>query len=101
MKIVNENEFLEEIKEGVTLVDFYADWCGPCKMLGPILEQLSQENEDVNFIKVNVDDNNELAAEYQVMSIPCVYLFKDGEVKANSIGLKSKADMQSFIDENK
>ena len=62
MKIVNKQEFLETIKEGYTLVDFYADWCGPCKMLGPVLEELDSEYPDVAFVKVNVDNEEELAA---------------------------------------
>lgn len=101
MKIVNKEEFLETIKEGSTVVDFFADWCGPCKMLGPVLEELAGENTDVKFVKVNVDEESEVAAQYGIMSIPAVYFFKDGEVVANSIGFKPKDAMQSFIDENK
>ena len=101
MKIVNKEEFLETIKEGVTVVDFYADWCGPCKMLGPVLEELSAENPDVKFIKVNVDDNEELAMQYRIMSIPAVFAFKDGELAGSSIGLRPKEDMQAFIDQNR
>ena len=56
MKVVNKEEFLETIKEGYALVDFFAEWCGPCKMLGPVLEELAKENEDVKFVKVNVDE---------------------------------------------
>ena len=101
MKIVRNDEFLETIKEGNTLVDFYADWCGPCKMLGPVLEELSEENTDVKFIKVNVDDENELAHKYGIMSIPAVFFFKDGEVVSSSVGFRGKEDMQQFINENK
>lgn len=101
MKIVNKEEFLETIKEGSTVVDFFADWCGPCKMLGPVLEELAGENTDVKFVKVNVDEESEIAAQYGIMSIPAVYFFKDGEAVANSIGFKPKDAMQSFIDENK
>ena len=101
MRIVEEAEFRDIIKEGVTVVDFYADWCGPCKMLGPVLETISEEMTDVAFIKVNVDDNMDLAQEYGIMSIPAVYLFKDGEVAAQSIGLKPAALMRAFIENNK
>ncbi len=101
MKIVNRDEFLETIKEGVTVVDFFADWCGPCKMLGPVLEQLSEEMTDVKFVKVNVDDEMDLAQEYGIMSIPAVFAFKNGEVAGQSIGLKSLDDMRSFVESAK
>ena len=101
MKIADKNEFLEISAKGFTLVDFYADWCGPCKMLAPILEELSNEYDDVDFIKVNVDNEPELAAQYQIMSIPAVFLFKDGEVVAKTGGLRPKEDMKAFIDTNK
>lgn len=70
-----ENENMKEIiKEGVWVVDFYAEWCGPCKMLGPVLEQLQE-----NVLKINVDNHESLAQEYGVMSIPTICFFKDGE----------------------
>lgn len=100
MKIVNQEEFLNTIKEGITVVDFYADWCGPCKMLGPVLEELQEEMPNVKFIKVNVDDNEELAIKYGIMSIPAVFLFKDNELKDKSIGLVQKLTMKSFIERN-
>ncbi len=101
MKVVNAAEFKEIAKEGVTVVDFYADWCGPCKMLGPVLETLSQELTDVTFVKINVDDEMDLAQEYGIMSIPAVFLFKDGEAVAQSIGLKPLDQMRNFIVNNK
>ena len=101
MKIVNTNEFNEIIKEGYTLVDFYADWCGPCKMLGPVLEEVSGEYSDVEFIKVNVDNSEDLASKYGIMSIPAVFLFKNGEVVAKTGGMQPKDSIKSFIDSNK
>ena len=101
MKVVNGTEFKEIIRDGVTVADFYADWCGPCKMLGPVLETLSQELTDVTFIKVNVDDEMDLAQEYGIMSIPAVFLFKNGEAVAQSIGLKPLDLMRNFILNNK
>ena len=101
MRVVNGNEFKEIIQDGVTVVDFYADWCGPCKMLGPVLESLSQELTDVKFVKVNVDDEMDLAQEYGIMSIPAVFLFKNGEAVAQSIGLKPLDMMRNFILNNK
>ena len=98
MKIVNKQEFLETIKEGYTLVDFYADWCGPCKMLGPVLEELDSEYLDVTFVKVNVDNEEELAAKYGIMSIPAVFVIKDGETVAKTGGMQPKESMRAFLD---
>ncbi len=98
MKIVNENEFDEIIKNGVTLVDFYADWCGPCKMLSPILEELSKEYPNITFVKVNCDNDIKLAERFGIMSIPAMYMFKDGTQIANTGGYRPKDDMKDFID---
>ena len=87
-----ENEKIEDIKE-LTIIDFYADWCGPCKMLSQVLEQL----ENINIIKVNVDENEELAKKYKVMSIPYLLIVKDGEVKKEIIGFRSKDDLEEEL----
>ena len=88
-----ENEKLEDvIKEGVWIVDFYADWCGPCKMLGPVLESM-----DANVLKVNVDSHEELAASFGVMSIPTICFFKDGELKRKEIGFRNKDDLENIL----
>ncbi len=100
MKIVNRQEFEDVIKNGYTLVDFYADWCGPCKMLAPILEEVKDEYPDIDFIKVNVDNESELASTYRIMSIPAVFLFKDGEMIAKTGGLQPKEAIKAFIDSN-
>lgn len=97
MKTVNEKEFDETIKNGITLVDFYADWCGPCKMLAPILEDLDAEHPDITFIKVNCDDEMGLAERYGIMSIPAVFMIKDGNIIGNASGYRGKDDMNSFI----
>ncbi len=82
-----ENENLEEIvKNGVHLVDFFADWCGPCKMLMPVLESISDK---VSIIKVNVDEHQDLATKYSIMSIPTLIIFKNGEVVKELIGFRS------------
>lgn len=87
------SNFNDLIKERV-LVDFYADWCGPCKMLGPVLESVS---DSIKVLKVNVDNNQDLAREYGVMSIPCVVLFEDGKEVKRSVGFVPEAKMRDFI----
>ncbi|HAM64119.1 MAG: thioredoxin [Firmicutes bacterium GWF2_51_9] len=98
MKIVKEKEFDEIVAKGVTLVDFYADWCGPCKMIAPTLEQLAVQFEGkAEIIKVNVDETEDLAMRYKVMSIPTLILFKDGKTVAQTMGYQSKAMLEKFI----
>jgi thioredoxin 1 len=79
------------------LVDFWASWCGPCKMLSPIIDELSEEITDIKFCKVNTDEADTLALKYKVMSIPTLLLFKDGKVSATSIGAKPKSEVIDFI----
>ena len=99
MKIINAEEFNETIKSGLTLVDFFAEWCGPCKMLGPVLEEVSKDYPDINFVKVNVDENMDLAGQFGIMSIPTVYIFKDGEVLTKMGGYRDAGGVKAFIDE--
>ena len=100
MKIIDALEFEETIKEGLTLVDFFAEWCGPCKMLGPVLEKLDEEYPDVTFVKVNVDNNMELAERFGIMSIPAVFLFKNGEVLDKMIGFRDEYGVKQFIEDS-
>lgn len=86
-----EKENLKELK-GLHLVDFYADWCGPCKMMEPILENL-----DIDILKINVDEEEDLAKEYRVMSIPYMLLIKDGNIEKELIGFHSKDDLEAEI----
>jgi thioredoxin 1 len=100
MKIVNGKEaFDEEISEGYTLVDFWAEWCNPCKMLTPILEELEKDYENIKFVKVNADLHFNILDEYKVTSIPHLIIFKDGEKIHEHIGAKPKVFIKSFIDE--
>jgi len=98
MKVVNEKEFDASIKSGVTLVDFYADWCGPCKMVAPVLEGLSKDYEGkANFIKVDVDVEQALAQKFGVMSIPTLIVFKDGAMVKQVVGFQSKANLEIML----
>ena len=95
-KIINAKEFNEEVltsKEKV-LVDFYADWCGPCRMLGPILDEISKDH---TVYKVNVDKEPELAQNYGIMSIPCMIVFQDGKEVNRMVGLRSKSDILELL----
>lgn len=87
----NEN-FKEVISNGVWIVDFYADWCGPCKMLGPVLEEL-----DNNVLKINVDSHEDLAREFGVMSIPTICFFKDGDLANKVVGFRSKDEIETIV----
>ena len=83
------------------LLDFWAEWCGPCKMIGPLLSELSQEYAGtLKIIKLNVDENNNTAIKYAVRSIPTLILFKDSTVQAQHIGSASKAQLKEFLDSN-
>ena len=93
-----ENEVMHSDKP--VLVDFYADWCGPCKMLSPVLHELAEEKADeLKIGKVNVDEQMELAMRFQVSSIPMVVLFKDGKPVAKSVGFRSKAEISAIVEE--
>ena len=92
----NSKDFEKEIQEGLVIVDFYADWCGPCQMLGPVLEQLDKEI-DIKIVKINVDDIPELARQFRVMSIPTVMLFKNGQFIKKQLGYMPLEALKEFI----
>ena len=98
---INAGKF-DELIAGETPVvcDFYADWCGPCKMLAPVVDKCSEKFTSAKFVKVNIDENYELAARYGIMSIPYVGVFKGGELADKSIGFVSQGEMEDFISKN-
>lgn len=90
---------LTEQSDKLVLVDFWAQWCGPCKTLGPVLEEISNENQKVQIAKVNVDDFKELAANYGIRSIPTMLLFKNGQVQSTLVGNLPKSEILKKIEE--
>ena len=98
---VNSEEFEKEVLKAKSnvLVDFNADWCGPCKMLGPVIEEIAENNKYLKVVSINVDDNSDLAQKYGVMSIPCLVMFKDGEEVKRSVGFVPKEELEEFVGE--
>lgn len=96
---VTADNFQREVlqSEKPVLVDFWASWCGPCMMLGPVVEELAETVTDVKICKVNVDEQMDLAQQFKVVSIPMLILFKDGQVAAKDIGVKSKDELLAFM----
>lgn len=100
MAIVNatDQNFNEKVSDGLVLVDFWAAWCGPCKMIAPVLEELDAEMSDqVKIVKLDVDENQETAQKYGVMSIPTLILFKDGEKVDQTMGFQPKDALEQFV----
>ena len=98
MKIVNSTEFKNEIESGIVLVDFFATWCGPCKMLAPVLEGLSSEMEGkAKIIKVDIDQSQDLADQFQISSVPTMIVFKDGQKADMLVGFLPKERIQESI----
>ena len=90
--------FKKDIEKGLVLVDFYADWCGPCQIVGPTIDKLAEEKDLATFVKVNVDDAQDIAGEYGVMSIPTLIAFKDGEKVDQKVGVVSAEDITSWLE---
>ncbi|MDR1781589.1 MAG: thioredoxin [Bacilli bacterium] len=94
---LDSNNFNDEIKSGVVLVDFYADWCGPCKMIAPYIEEVANELSDVKVGKLNVDEAQDIAQKYNVMSIPTLIVFQDGEIKNQKMGFMTKDQIIALV----
>ena len=98
LKIAADNFKKEVLEESKTvLIDFYADWCGPCIMLAPVLEEIAKENTNTKFVKINVDDAQDLAMEYNVMSIPTLVVIKNGKEVNRVVGLVNKSELMGII----
>ena len=96
---ITKDTFQEEVlnSDKPVLLDFWASWCGPCRMIGPILDEIAEEREDIKVCKVNVDEEPELASQYQVVSIPTVFVIKNGEITNQSLGAKPKAQLLDLL----
>lgn len=95
---ISGEQFKEEIAKGLTLIDFFADWCGPCRMLAPVLDQLASEMDGTATIaKLDIDAHQEIAAQYQITSVPTMILFKDGTEAGRIVGLRDASQLKEFI----
>ncbi|HLL61259.1 MAG TPA: thioredoxin [Candidatus Nitrosocosmicus sp.] len=95
---INQSDFQKEVLDhkGIVMVDFYAEWCGPCKMTSPIIDELADEKKDIKFVKIDVDQNSDLASQYNIFSIPTFMIFKDGKPATQFAGAQSK---DGFVNE--
>jgi len=98
---INESNFQSEIADGIVLVDCWAEWCGPCRMVAPVLEEISKEDNTVSIKKLNVDFNQNIARDLGIQSIPTLLLYKNGELVDKVVGALPKPQLKSFIDRNR
>ncbi|MBS6887786.1 thioredoxin [Clostridium paraputrificum] len=99
MRYINTGEFDSEVlnQRGVVIVDFYATWCGPCKMLTPVLESIDNEMENIKVVKVDIDESRRLAMNYGIQSVPTIKIFKDGREVVTRVGFQPKETLENII----
>ena len=95
-KVMNINEFVEEVKDGITIVDFWAEWCGPCKMVSPVLDEIATET-GAKLLKINVDEDKDLAAHFNISGIPAMMVYSDGEKIRDIVGAKPKPALKKAL----
>lgn len=101
LKEISDSNFSTEISSGLTLIDFFAEWCGPCRMLTPILESLSQEmGENVSFCKIDIDNNPKITSEYNITSVPTLILYSEGKEVERVVGLRDENSLKNLIEKN-
>ncbi len=94
---LNSDNFQTQTENGKSVIDFFATWCGPCKMMAPVLEEVSEEHKDISFYKVDVDQAMDIATKYGIMSVPTLIVMQDGEVIQKSIGAIPKSELEDLI----
>lgn len=99
MNAVTSENFMQEVMQSrqTVLVDFWAPWCAPCRMLSPVVDEIAQENSDIKVVKINVDEEPELAGQFSVASIPNLFIIKDGKIVENLVGLRPKEDILAAL----
>ena len=100
INIESKEQFEELRNKGVVLIDFWAPWCGPCRMLAPYLEEIAEVRPNINIVKVNVDEFGDIANEFQVSAIPSLFLLINGEISATNVGFMPKPALEDMIDKN-
>lgn len=96
----NETNFNDMIQDELVLVDFFATWCGPCRMLGPVLEELANDRNNIKIVKIDIDESASLAKSYGIMSVPTLLLFKNGKLVNQRSGFMQKEELTNWIEEN-